>query len=137
MMLKIENRVKLLEVIASLTGGFEIVENKMKLKKLLEVSKEEVEAVDFRQEGDRLFWSANKDNGKEIDLVPFKEVLSKSVESFKVLHEEKQDWDESHYSTLIYILEVIESYEKPEESNQSVEGSENSQANENAQEAVA
>lgn len=107
MLLKVKERLMLVSVITPLTGGFAVIEKKIKLKKLLEMPEGERKELNFEQTGGIFTWDGDKDAGREIDLKDYEEVLKLSTDTFKAFHEERQDWSDYDYESLQYVLSLL------------------------------
>jgi hypothetical protein len=133
MKLFILDRINLLTVIGPLKGSFALVELKMKLHGLLVISEAEQEKLEWKAEEGKVTWNNTKDEGLEIDLAPYKEVIEKGIDAFKALHEEKQDWDEVAFNTLNHVKQ----YAQEEQTLRSEGSNDETKINENNEESNA
>lgn len=115
MILKLQERFKILAVLSSLTGSFKLIEQKAILRKVLEMSPIERAAVDFKQTGKTFQWNPEKDLGIEFDPLTHKDLLNKAVDAFKSKHEDKQDFTDDDYDNIIFIQSLYEQEQAKDE----------------------
>jgi len=112
MKLKISDRLIALQVIAPLKGTFDETKKKMKLLDILSIKDKEREDVEMKSENGVWTWKGDKDSGKEVDFVEYKDVCEKAVDNFKALHEEKKDWDETLVAQVEHFEKLINGEEE-------------------------